>query len=88
MPVILPPEDWAAWLGEAPMEEDGLMRLLRPAEDALLAFWPVVPRVGRVGENDAALIAPSREGVPEAWSSLSDAPPEWQGPLPDPRAAP
>jgi len=36
MPVILAPGDWAEWL-----EGDDPARLLRPAPDGLLRFWPV-----------------------------------------------
>jgi putative SOS response-associated peptidase YedK len=76
MPVILPPEDWSAWLGEAEMPEERLPELLRPAEDARLAFWPVGPRVGRVAENDAGLLAPAPDGLPERWQPLCDPPPD------------
>ena len=75
MPAILPPEDWPAWLGETALPEAGLAALLRPAPDACLAFWPVAPRVGRVGENDAALLTPMTEGLPERWQGLCDTPP-------------
>jgi putative SOS response-associated peptidase YedK len=71
MPVILPPAAWDAWLGGE--DEAALLALLRPAEDALLAFWPVAGRVGRVAENDAGLIARDPLAVPPA--GLDDAPP-------------
>lgn len=71
MPVILPRAAWEVWLtGE---DEAALTALLRPAEDALLAFWPVGPRVGRVAENDAALVA--RDPAVTAAPELDDAPP-------------
>jgi putative SOS response-associated peptidase YedK len=88
MPVILPPEAWAAWLGEAPVGDARLLELLGPAEDRLMAFWPVPNRVGRVAENDPELITPTRQGVPEVWSSLDDPPPDWERPLADPHAIP
>ena len=50
MPVVLPPEDWPAWLGEIPSEPDAIQRLPRPVEDGLLAFWPVGARIGRVAK--------------------------------------
>lgn len=67
MPVILPREAWAAWLGEEPAEPDGLLALLRPCPAEILASWPVGARVGRFSENDAALIArdPSAHPPPE-----------------------
>ncbi len=55
MPVILPPEDWAAWLGEAPCENP--QALLRPCPPDILAFWPIGARVGKFAENDAGLLA-------------------------------
>ncbi len=64
-------EAWDAWL--AGEEEAALLALLRPAEDALLAFWPVAGRVGRVAENDAGLIA--RDPLAVAPPELDDAPP-------------
>ncbi|WP_027284197.1 SOS response-associated peptidase [Rubritepida flocculans] len=76
MPVILPPEAWDPWLtGE---DEAALLALLRPAEDALLAFWPVSARVGRVAENDPGLLArdPAAQPPPE----LDDPPPRANDP--------
>lgn len=87
MPVTIPPKDWGAWLGETTRTED-VAELLRPAEDSLLAFWPVGPRVGKVAENDAALLAPVPEGVSEIWSALGDAPPAQDTVLDSPIAAP
>jgi putative SOS response-associated peptidase YedK len=75
MPVILPPEDWPAWLGEAATSEEGLAALLRPADDDRLVFWPVAARVGRVAENDVGLLAPMPGALPERWHSLNDPPP-------------
>lgn len=56
MPVILPRDAWAAWLGEDAAEERDLLALLRPCPPAWLACWPVPKRVNKVGENDASLI--------------------------------
>jgi putative SOS response-associated peptidase YedK len=70
MPVILPREAWDDWLAG-----DDPAALLKPAEDSLLAFWPVGPRVGRVAENDAALI--ERDPAVSAAPGLDDAPPEF-----------
>ncbi|WP_198373287.1 SOS response-associated peptidase [Roseomonas rosulenta] len=68
MPVILPREDWDAWL-----DGDNPASLLRPAQDGLLAFWPVPARVGRVAEDDAGLIA--RDPLAVAPAELDDPPP-------------
>jgi putative SOS response-associated peptidase YedK len=71
MPAILPRPAWDAWLtGE---EEAGLLALLRPAEDSLLAFWPVAARIGRVAENDAGLLA--RDPLAVVPSELDHPPP-------------
>ncbi len=68
MPVILPREAWDAWLtGDDPAA------LLKPAEDPLLAFWPVSARVGRVKEDDAGLI--ERDPLAVAPPGLDDPPP-------------
>jgi len=57
MPVILPTEAWAAWLGEEPAEPDQLKALLAPYAGAMAA-WPVSARVGNVKNNDPSLIEP------------------------------
>lgn len=80
MPVILPPEDWSVWLGETPAKPETVQRLLRPAEDGLLAFWPVGPRIGRVAENDPALLGGHDGALPEKWAVLQDTPPDWTKP--------
>jgi len=77
IPVIIPPEAWAAWLGEVETDEEALSALLRPASDAALAFWPVPARVGRVSENDQGLIAVMASRPEDIPSGLNDAPPAW-----------
>lgn len=77
MPVILPREAWAPWLGDVAAHEEDLLELMRPAEDAILAFWPVEARVGRVAENDAGLLAPAAIELPEKLRELRDEPPGW-----------
>jgi len=77
MPVILPKEQWRAWLGEAPADENALREMLRPAEDSLLAFWPIASRIGRVAENDAGLLTPSSEQLSGPLSTLRDPAPDW-----------
>jgi putative SOS response-associated peptidase YedK len=68
VPVILPRDVWDDWL-----EGDDPTALLKPAEDSLLAFWPVAARVGRVAENDAGLIV--RDPLAVAPAGLDDPPP-------------
>ena len=77
MPAILPPSAWAAWLGEDPASPAELHALLQPLEGSALRVWPVAPRVGKVSEDDAALlqrdplamVAPALDDVPEPAQS-------------------
>lgn len=54
MPVIIGPEDWAAWLGEEPASDPALLMKAFPQERMML--WPVNKRVGNVRNDDASLI--------------------------------
>lgn len=74
MPVILPPAAWETWL-DPQATRAALAALLVPLEDAHLAFWPVAPRVGRVAENDAGLLA--RDPRANAPAELDDPPPRF-----------
>jgi putative SOS response-associated peptidase YedK len=58
MPVILPPEAWAEWLDEEPVEEAALKGLLAPYPAERMTMWPVDRRVGNVKNNDPSLIEP------------------------------
>lgn len=55
MPVILRDEDLGVWLGETPGDPAAL---LRPAPDDWLRAYPVDKRVGKVANDDAALLEP------------------------------
>ncbi len=55
MPVIVAPDDWALWLGEA---GHGAARLMRPAPEPLLVFHRVDPRVNSNRARGAELIQP------------------------------
>jgi putative SOS response-associated peptidase YedK len=60
MPLLLPRDRWAEWLGEAPSSED----LLAPPPTALLEaleIRPVGAAVGNVRNNGAQLLAPSTD---------------------------
>jgi putative SOS response-associated peptidase YedK len=57
MPVILPQETWAMWLGEEPAEPDQLKSIVVPYIGPMVA-WAVSARVGNVRNNDASLIEP------------------------------
>src|SRR5215213_8444967 len=58
MPVILPPSQWRAWLGEEPAPAEELQALLQPYPADLMRTYPVNMRVGNTRNNDAALIEP------------------------------
>jgi putative SOS response-associated peptidase YedK len=65
MPVILPPETWSTWLGEAELAEpppavptDQLKSLLVPYTGSM-TMGPVSGRVGNVKNNDPSLIEPA-----------------------------
>jgi putative SOS response-associated peptidase YedK len=58
MPVILGPENWPLWLGEAPANPDRLKALLVPYPADDMVIWPVDQRVGNVKNNDPSLIEP------------------------------
>lgn len=77
MPVILPREAWAAWLGEEAAEPGDLMALLRPLPPERLAAWPVSSRVNRVSEDDAGLLARDPLAMPPP--GLDDPPPAFAG---------
>ena len=55
MPVIVPPEDWALWLGEA---GHGAARLMKPAPDTALQFHRVHTRVNANRADGPDLLAP------------------------------
>jgi putative SOS response-associated peptidase YedK len=56
MPVILGAEDWAAWLGEEPLEHP--ITLLRPFPPERMTMWPVSKAVGNVTNQGAELAEP------------------------------
>jgi putative SOS response-associated peptidase YedK len=58
MPVLLPPDRWAAWLGETAAPDRDLKAMLKPYPGAGMAFWPVDRRVGNVRNDSPDLFAP------------------------------
>jgi putative SOS response-associated peptidase YedK len=60
MPLILAPEHWHDWLTTTAAQAS---LLIRPCADGELQAWPVSPRVGKVSEDDAALIVSLRSEV-------------------------
>ena len=55
MPVVLQPDDWPLWLGEA---GHGAATLMRPAPDNALQFWRVDPAVNSNRAEGPELIEP------------------------------
>jgi putative SOS response-associated peptidase YedK len=58
MPVILPPENYARWLGEEPAEPCHLFPMLKPYPADAMEAYPVSARVGNVKNTEAALFEP------------------------------
>jgi putative SOS response-associated peptidase YedK len=58
MPVILGPENWPMWLGEAPADPARLKAVLIPYPADEMIIWPIDRRVGNVKNNDSSLIEP------------------------------
>jgi putative SOS response-associated peptidase YedK len=56
MPVILAPEDWAAWLGEEPGSDPAALLKAFPAEQ--LKLWPVDKRLSNVKNEGRELAEP------------------------------
>ncbi|MEO7852917.1 MAG: SOS response-associated peptidase [Rubrivivax sp.] len=69
MPVILPPESWAAWLSREQQDAAAVAPLLAPADPAGMQAWPVSRNVNHSrSEGDAlieALTGPSPTVAPD-----------------------
>ena len=59
MPVILPPETWARWLGEEPASGDDLLAMLRPYPADQIEVHPVGFEVSNVRNEGAHLMEPT-----------------------------
>jgi putative SOS response-associated peptidase YedK len=58
MPVVVPPESWAAWLDPTPRDPGELRALLEPRDDVPLAAYPVPTLVNNVRNDGPELIVP------------------------------
>jgi putative SOS response-associated peptidase YedK len=58
MPVILPSEVWARWLGEEEAGKDELQSLLKPCPAERIRAYSISTRVNSVKNDDAGLIEP------------------------------
>ena len=56
MPVILPREAWARWLGEEPVSADELRALLKPYPAQRMRAYPIGTRVNSVKNDDETLL--------------------------------
>jgi putative SOS response-associated peptidase YedK len=66
MPVVLPSDRWAPWLGEHRLGEQAatgaeLKAMLKPYPGAAMTFWPVDRRVGNVCNDTSDLFGPIDE---------------------------
>jgi putative SOS response-associated peptidase YedK len=59
MPVILPREAWAAWLGEEPARADELLALLKPFPAEPMRAYPIRTKVNSVKIDEPSLIEPA-----------------------------
>jgi putative SOS response-associated peptidase YedK len=66
MPVIIAPEDYAAWLDAAEQDAEQLMRFVRPYAAERMEGWPVGTRVNQPANDEPALL----ERVAPRQSSL------------------
>jgi putative SOS response-associated peptidase YedK len=62
MPVSLAPDDFPAWLGEAPVTADQLTGLLRPCPAEALVAYPVSTYVNAPAHDGPEAIARLRRG--------------------------
>jgi putative SOS response-associated peptidase YedK len=62
MPVIVAPEDYAAWLDPAQHDAADLMRFVRPYPAERMSAHRVSPRVSRPENDDPSLIVEAAEG--------------------------
>lgn len=65
MPVIVRPEDYAAWLGEMPADEARLNGVMQPYAGTDLNCWPVSLRVSRATNEGSDLIEPVAANAPD-----------------------
>jgi putative SOS response-associated peptidase YedK len=62
MPLIVAPQDYAAWLDPELTDIDSLKHLVRPYAEERMQAHAVSPRVNRPEPDDPALIEPANEG--------------------------
>jgi putative SOS response-associated peptidase YedK len=60
MPVILPREAWAKWLGEEPLRADELQALLKPLPAERMRAYPISTKVNSVKNDEPSLLEPAQ----------------------------
>lgn len=65
MPVMLPPEHWAAWLDRANTDPAALAPLLQDLPAGAMQAWPVARAVGRSSAEGPGLIEPLADAAPD-----------------------
>jgi hypothetical protein len=73
MPVILPEEDHAKWLGE--VEDGNLKALLKPFQADQMRIWATSPRVNSPENNDPEVIVPIPDNMSD-WKLAGSEPRE------------
>jgi putative SOS response-associated peptidase YedK len=63
MPVMVPPEHWAAWLARDQQDPGALPALMQGLPDGAMQAWAVDRRVGRSTEEGENLLTPVSEAV-------------------------
>jgi len=58
MPVILDQKSYARWLGEWPVTDNELRKMLRPYPAKEMKATKIGPQIGNVRNDDAALVEP------------------------------
>jgi len=58
MPVVLDDNDWPAWLGETPANDNQLKAMLKPYPSERMIAWPVDRKVGNVKNEGPELAEP------------------------------
>lgn len=65
MPVIMTPETMPRWLGDCPLEDEELRRLVRPIDTARMAYRPVSRFVSKSRNEGPECLAPPNSPPPE-----------------------
>jgi putative SOS response-associated peptidase YedK len=58
MPVLVPPDRWAPWLGETAATDAELKAMLKPYPGTAMTFWPVDRRLGNAKTDSPDLFTP------------------------------